>query len=142
MPKKEHLQAIHDFNFEVLGIVADVKEYTMAWLCDRWLHTQMERLPDITFEFKRGETMYISNYISEHDFATLRLIRNRAFEHQGVQVWLLPEFKHLDYLLYIKTEIDWPNVEHMMLELKAIKGITFVQRLHVDEIKSKENLLF
>lgn len=57
-------------------------------------------------------------------------------------VFLVPEFKKVDYFLRISGETDREMKTEVATELKKIKLITTVYEINTDKIKSRNNLIF
>lgn len=65
---------------------------------------------------------------------------NESIEWQTAKMYLVPEFKKADYILRIENAAQSP--EEIAEKIKTITTTTFVQLLNVDELKSKNNLIF
>ena len=65
-------------------------------------------------------------------------IYNNQFEGE----YLLPEFKHFDFLWLIKADIiPEENFINLQQNLKTITGVQLVTELTQEKIKNKENLI-
>ena len=57
--------------------------------------------------------------------------------------YLLPEFKHLDYLWLMKDDVvDNGTVSQMISSIRSISGVQLVVELTNEKIKNKEHLVF
>ena len=129
----------YEFDFDVLGLVSSAKEYKLAWFLNRELDISLVKQRDLDFEFSNGKQL-ISNYSYQTDYFCLSLLKNKATEFTNVNSpYLLPELKGYDYILKLEGEIKLDNVKGA---LRNVSCIDYVNVFEVDNIKSKENLIF
>ncbi len=57
-------------------------------------------------------------------------------------MYLLPEYKKVDYFLKIENAADSLDVSEITTQIKNIERITTVYTVDVENIKSKNNLIF
>ena len=60
----------------------------------------------------------------------------------STKVYLLPEFKKVDYFLKIENSEDTISVSDIIATLNTIEGISTVYEVDMNKIKSKNNLIF
>jgi len=70
----------------------------------------------------------------------VRLLKNK-FSEEGKLVYLLPELKHLDYLLIIDSHDDTFQIENLYHCLLKLKAIEYLNEIDLDNLKSKQNLI-
>jgi hypothetical protein len=57
--------------------------------------------------------------------------------------YLLPEFKHLDFLWLLKGDaITETSLQHLIDSIRTIKGVQLVIELTHEKIRNKEHLVF
>lgn len=125
-----------------VGIVSSCKEYTLAWQLDRALQIRLTKQEDITLEFKKGTALLLSHLLYREPFLIYRLIRNRGNETAEHMTWIVPEMRQFDYFLLIENEATEPDMAWHLDEIKACPCVQFSSIVNLDEVKSKENLLF
>ncbi len=141
--KKRILEAELSYEFSLLGIIAQVKEYKLAWNLNNTLGVTLDKAGDITIEFLKNQTLVISNFCYETENNLMRLLKNKSVESHGNKtVFLIPELSRFDYFLIIQGFEDDLTVSEMKEKVAGIPGVQFVQEIPVDKLKSKENLIF
>jgi hypothetical protein len=60
----------------------------------------------------------------------------------STKIYLLPEFKTVDYFLKIENDEVDIDVSKIMRQIKKIERISTVYSVDVEKIKSKNNLIF
>jgi hypothetical protein len=66
----------------------------------------------------------------------------REDRHQGEE-YLLPEFKHLDFLWLIKGEtVPAEELKSLMQSIKSLSGVQLVNEMTNEKIKHKQHLIF
>jgi hypothetical protein len=73
--------------------------------------------------------------------STLNLFSNVMME-VSTKVFLLPEFKKVDYFLKIENNEDTMNVSKIQILLNTIDNVSTVYTVDTNQIKSKNNLIF
>jgi hypothetical protein len=130
-------------DFELIGIVSSLKEYKLAWIINKALNIKLVKEPDIIFSFLNDASINISSYVYNLEYGNFRFLKNRACEFMNVKIpFLLPELKQYDYLIKLE-QIDYAfSADSVITMLKSLSQILFIQKLSVNNIKSKENLIF
>ena len=60
----------------------------------------------------------------------------------ATKVYLLPEFKKVDYFLKIENNDDAVSVSNIQVLLNTIDNVSTVYSVDINQIKSKNNLIF
>src|SRR5690606_21615958 len=141
--KKTKLIVQYDYEFELIGVSTTVKEYKLAWAINNLLNIRLVKDKDLEMTFKNNTYVIISNFMFETENSVFRLLRNKSFD-QGVgsQGFLLPELKNFDYIILISGFEDTYSIEELTQKLKTLTEIDYLQRIDIDQLKSKENLIF
>lgn len=126
-----------DFDFKLIGIFSHVKDYRLCWEINQVLSFDLQKSENLTITFKGKNQAYsLFEYISEEDMLDYYLIANRS--EFGT---LVPEEK-CDYFLIIKGIIKDPDVELLIQRINELKLVLATANIEVDQLKSKENLIF
>lgn len=141
--KKRKLEVEFDYNFVLLGIISALKEYKLAWLLNHNLEFQLDKSKDIEIDFLKSQNLIISNYLFETEHSSFRLLKNKsADQFERNQAFLIPELKRFDYLALVQGFEDTLSTEDLKRKLSSIPNVQYVQHFDVEELKSKENLVF
>lgn len=137
-------QAITDGFFEdtrLLGIMAPVKDYQFCWQLNSLLGIDFRVNNEIEIQLTKKSRNYffaVYEYPEPHTSLVHYLYNN---EHDGE--YLLPEFKHLDFLWLMKGDyVDDDKLSHIITSIRTIKGVQLVVELTDEKIKNKEHLVF
>jgi hypothetical protein len=125
----------------LLGIMAPVKDYQFCWQINHLLGMDLRVNNDFEIQLKRKNRNYFFTLFeyAEPVGSLYHYIYNNQFDGE----YLLPEFRHLDYLWLMKG--DKVTDEMVRERTETIRGIGQVQlvvELATEKIKNKENLIF
>ncbi|HEY1870291.1 MAG TPA: IPExxxVDY family protein [Chitinophagaceae bacterium] len=124
----------------LLGIMSQLKNYRFCWLVNAGLHYDFRLNADAEIQLKkRGRNYFFEVYqFCETDCEMEHYIYHNQFEGE----YLLPEYKHFDFLWLIKADLI-PEEYFIELQqnLKNITGIQLVTELTQEKIKNKTNLI-
>lgn len=125
----------------LLGIMAPMKDYLFCWQLNRTLGVDFRQNNEIEIQLKKKQRSYffaVYEYMEPHAALTHYLYNN---QHDGE--YLLPEFKHLDFLWLLKgDEVTEEMMQHLFESIRAIKGVQLVLELTPDMIRNREHLMF
>jgi len=132
------LDFYEDYNFDLIGICSHVKDYRLVWALNNSLEFDFVKEDNYDLNLK-GETQSHSyyEYIDDENALQYSLINNHS--DSG---YLIPEEKSCDYLLVIKGMLVDELREEMVKRIAQIKHVLTAYTVDVNELKSKENLLF
>lgn len=138
-------ELVIDFNYEfsLYGIVSSLKEFQVAYYVNKLFHTDLMKSDDYLMDFASKGSLVFSVFESECDSLYIRLIKNKAVEVSKMKKPLfLPELKEYDYFLQVEGgQEDWYADELEDL-LKAMTQFQYVKQFDVENIESKENLIY
>jgi hypothetical protein len=141
--KKNKLIANIDFDFSLLAIASQLKEYKLAWFINNQLGVNLIKQRDERFDFLGDHSLCISNYLYQTENSRIRLICNRSRENSPNNIQhLIPELKQFDYLFLIEGFEDTWMIEEVRDLLRNIGGVQMANHIGVDQLKSRENLIF
>jgi hypothetical protein len=141
--KKKKLEAELSFEFSLIALISELKEYKLAWHLNTALDIQLVKKTDIELEFLKGQNLLISNYFFETEHSYIRLLKNKSIVVFGESpAYLLPELNRFDYLILVCGYEDTLTMTELKSKISEIPKVQYVQVLGVENLKSKENLIF
>lgn len=139
--KKNKLLVESSYDFDLLGLVAPLKDYKLAWLINSSLGLELKKGVDFRMEFTNQSALIISQYILEKEYGFIQLLRNRSYPVAGQAGYLIPELKIMDYFLLFQDYTIETNINTYIENLSNLKGIQNVVKLDINKLKSRDNLL-
>ncbi len=125
----------------LLGIVAPIKSYQFCWLLNQHLQIDFRINHDIEIQLEKKKRKY---FFSIYEYNEPNSSRTHfLYINQFDGEYLLPEFKHLDFLWLLKGDFT-SNQELLQLQqsIKTISGLQLVLELTADKIRHKGHLVF
>lgn len=133
----------YDYEYKLIGLISDVKEYKLAWLVNRLLKINLKKAKDLEFLFTGNKVLLISNFVVEEEHYTIRLLKNKAYDAAGVsKPYLLPEVKNYDYIIQIDGEYTTVTVEDIKMAFRNYALVQYSEIIDINTLKSKENLVY
>lgn len=125
----------------LLGIVTPVKNYQFVWEINRSLGFTFRLNNSLEIELiKKSRNYFFSIY--DYQIPNTTLV-NYLYHNQNMGEYLLPEFKHLDFLWLLKgDEVNSADLSSLLQSLRELSSIQFVDELNYDKIKNKQHLIF
>ncbi len=125
----------------LLGIVAPMKDYQLCWQLNQQFRFKFRLNNEIEIQLsKKGRQYFFAVYeYKEPNGSNCHYLYNNQFDGE----YLLPEFKHLDYIWLIKGDGDAKDVipEFSNL-LRSVAGVQLVTEVTPDKIRNKAHLIF
>ncbi|GAA4337971.1 hypothetical protein GCM10023184_34090 [Flaviaesturariibacter amylovorans] len=125
----------------LLGIMAPMKDYTFCWHLNDLMGVDFRINNEIEIQLKRKDRNYfftVFEYQQPHTALTHYLYNNQ-FDGE----YLLPEFRHLDFLWLFKGDaIEDDEMSHIISNIRGIRGVQLVVELTNEQIRNKEHLVF
>ena len=141
--KKNKLDGGYAIDFNLIGLVCNIKEYKLAWHLNKALGISLHKQNDIKIEYADRTSIIISNYLFETEFVTIELLQNKLVGSGRLNSkLLLPELKQFDFILKFRDQTDEFTFENVNAIIKDISIIEYAMRLKFESLKSKENLLY
>jgi hypothetical protein len=137
-------RSIADGFFEdakLLGIMAHVKGYQFCWQLNNLLGLDFRINNDIEIQLTKKTRNY---FFSVYEYAEpTNTLVHYLYRNQFDGEYLLPEFKHLDFLWLLKGDyVEEDELQRLMDSIKSISGVQLVLELTNEKIKNKEHLVF
>ncbi len=125
----------------LLGIMATIKSYQFCWHINNALSYCFRLNTEIEVQLKRKERNYyfrVYEHAVHNSFITHYIYQN-IYEGE----YLLPEFKHIDFLWLIKNEsADVNQCNELISSIKKLKSVQLVAELTDEKIRNKKHLIF
>ncbi|MBP6757662.1 MAG: IPExxxVDY family protein [Flavobacterium sp.] len=158
---KLDLGEFDEIDYHLIAIHTSVEDYRLAYFINQKLPINLSKNKnEIQINIKEGETKFSRFYY--HDVEkeiTWNLVQNinevvqqkndngqGLFSNVNVEVstkvYLLPEFKKVDYFLKIENMDETMDLSKIQSILNTIENITTAYSVETDKIKSKNNLIF
>jgi len=123
------------------GIVAPVKDYQLCWQLNQLLTMDLRNNNDIEIQLKRKKRDYYFA-VFEYCEPTTSLV-HYLYNNQFDGEYLLPEFRHLDFLYLLKGDfVNEAFFQQLMDTIKNISGVQLVMEIAQDKIKNKGHMIF
>lgn len=125
----------------LLGIVGPIKDYQFCWLLNQAMSIDFRVNHEIEIMLTRKRRNYFfSIYEYKEPVGSLsHYLYNNQFDGE----YLLPEFKHLDFLWLMKGDLVQDDfLQGILQSVKQIPGVQLVMELTTDKIKNKGHLIF
>jgi hypothetical protein len=125
----------------LLGITAPVKNYQFCLQLNNLLGYQFRLNPGLEIHLRRKErSYYFSIYESKEPNSFLV---HYLYHNQFDGEYLLPEFKHMDFLWLMKGDlVDDTKCNWIKQSVKNLAGVQLVAELTNEQIKNKGNMVF
>ena len=125
----------------LLGIVAPIKDYQFSWQLNQILGFDFRINHDYEIQLTRKERRY---FFSIYEYAVPSTsVTHYLYNNQCDGEYLLPEFRHLDFVWLIKGEcLSADELQALMSSIKSLPGVQLVNEMTNEKIKNKQHLIF
>ncbi len=125
----------------LLGIVAPVKQYQFCWHLNHVLGFDFRINNSIEIQLtKKHRNYFFSVYECAEKSDTMH---HYLYSNQFDGEYLLPEFKHLDFLWLVKDDImQDDDVANLIGSIKAMQPVQLITEMTNEKIKNKQHLIF
>jgi hypothetical protein len=158
---KLDLDEFDEIDYHLIAIHTSLEDYRLAYLINQNLLINLSKSKnEIQINIKEGETKFSRFYYYAVEKAiSWNLIQNKNEVIQqkkdnsqnlfsnltlevSTKVYLLPEFKKVDYFLKIENLDETMDVIKIQVALNTIDSISAIYTVETNKIKSKNNLIF
>jgi len=125
----------------LLGIMAPIKDYQLCWHFNGMMGMDFRINNEIEIQLTKKERNYFFAVFefSEPTGSLWHYLYNNRFDGE----YLLPEFKHLDFLWLMKGDIvSEDGLQETINNIRQINGVQLVLELTNEKIRNKEHLIF
>jgi len=159
--RKLSLGEFDEIDYNLIAIHTSLEDYRLAYFLNQRLGINLSKSAnEIQISVKEGETNFSRfSYTVKETNIRWNLIQNNSeviYSQNGeklnlffnvpmqmaTKVFLLPEFKKVDYFLKIENNDEISSTTETQLLINTIENISTVYIIDVNQIKSKNNLIF
>jgi hypothetical protein len=125
----------------LLGIMAPIKDYQFCWQLNNILGMDFRINNEIEIQLKKKKRDY---YFSVFEYPVPTTVRvHYLYKNKFDGEYLLPEFRHLDFLWLLKgEEIKDTDLNELVSSIRSLASVQLVAELTNEKIKNKEHLVF
>tara|TARA_B100001175_G_scaffold85919_1_gene72159 strand:- start:3282 stop:3713 length:432 start_codon:yes stop_codon:yes gene_type:complete len=140
---KNYFDDIYDINYDLFGIVSNVKEYKLAWILNKIFLIDLVKVDNLIIKKHNKITFEISNYFHESDEFIIRLLKNKLINKVNLnnEKFLINKLSKFDYFFQIYNNSDPFNKKDIINKLNSESSIQFANFVNVNLIKEKDLLL-
>ncbi|MFV8269219.1 IPExxxVDY family protein [Flavobacterium sp. GT2N3] len=158
---KLNLDEFDEIDYYLIAIHTSLEDYRLAYFINQKLPINLNKSRnEIQITITEGETNFSRFYYNDTEKdVSWNLIQNKNEVIQykkgntqnlfsnvtmevSTKVFLLPEFRKVDYFLKIENNDDTINVSKIQILLNTIDNVSTVYMVDTNRIKSKNNLIF
>lgn len=148
---------LEDFNtteYELIAIHSTIEATKLAFLLNKNLNTRFSFFDTIDktekntkgsfdrFLYFDSESETSWNLIENKSIIKVENNSNSLFEDYEQYMYMIPEYKKVDFVLKIDTEDNFLNIEEINQKISKIDSISMSYTLDKNKIKTKSNLIF
>jgi hypothetical protein len=123
-----------------MGIVAPLKDYQFSWLINQHMGFNFRINNSLEIQLKKKDRNYFFS-IYQYEVPNTSVI-HYLYNNQFDGEYLLPEFKHLDFLWLMKgDEVSDEELAYMMQIIKKLPGVQLVTEMTNEKIRNKQHLI-
>jgi hypothetical protein len=125
----------------LLGVMAPVKNYHFVWSVQEYMGYEFTINHDLEVKIMKKKRHY---HFSVYEYrAPGSYLMHYLYHNQNDGEFLLPEFKHLDFLWLTKgEEVSQEDILSIQQSLRIIPSVQLVSELTNEKIKNKGHLIF
>src|SRR5579862_3387117 len=125
----------------LLGIVAPIKNYQFCWQANRMLPVRFRINNDIEIQLTQKQRKYFFGVYEYHEPTSS--LSHYLYNNQFDGEYLLPEFKHLDFLWLLKGDlVSDESIHELIGMIRKMHFVQLVTELTHEKIKHKTHLVF
>ncbi len=128
-------------NTRLLGIVAPIEHYRFCWHLNQMLNFNFRINNNIEIQLNKKDRKYFFPIYEYGEQAGT--IKHYLYNNEDDGEYLLPEFKHLDFLWLIKDDIMHDNEINILISsIRTIPAVQLINEMTNEKIKNKQHLIF
>ena len=126
---------------KLLGIMSPVKNYQFCWHLNRLMGIDFRANNELEIQLTKKQRNYFFAVYEYQEPASC--LTHYLYNNQFDGEYLLPEFKHLDFLWLLKGDyVSDSDLQQLVQSIRDINGVQLVVELTNEKIRSKEHLIF
>ncbi len=140
---KNDFDDVYDINYDLFGIVSNIKEYKLAWILNKIFSIDLIKFDDLIIIKNNQKTFQVSNYFYETDEFIIRILKNRLLNrnNDNNEKFLINKLSKFDYLFQVYNSSNEFNKRKIINKLNAESSIQFANFVDINLIKEKDLLL-
>jgi len=126
---------------KLLGIVAPIKDYVFTWHLNQHLGYNFRINNSLEIQLRKKERNY---FFAIYEYSVPGCgIMHYLYNNQYDGEYLLPEFKHLDFLWLVRgEEMSAEELQSLQKSIKIIPSVQLVNEMTNEKIRNKQHLIF
>jgi hypothetical protein len=126
---------------KLLGIMAPMRDYQFCWQLNNLLGIDFRINNELEIQLKKKDRNYFFAIYEYPEPSTC--LKHYLYRNQHDGEYLLPEFKHLDFLWLLKDDfVSDESLQQLVQSIRTVNGVQLVIELTNEKIKNKEHLVF
>ncbi len=126
---------------KLLGIMAPMKNYQFCWHINQLMGIDFRLNSEIEIQLRKKQRSYFFSVFEYQEPATC--LKHYLYNNQNDGEYLLPEFKHLDFLWLLKDDLVADDtLNNLVQTIRTVSGVQLVIELTNEKIRNKEHLVF
>ena len=125
----------------LLGVVAPIRDYQFCWRLNNRLRFDFRINNDVERQLTRNNRQdFFSVYsFPEPHCSLVHYLYNNQFDGE----YLLPEFRHLDFLWLLKGDVVSDDyLQNIMQLLRSMGDVQMVMEIGQSQVKHKSHMIF
>ncbi|HEY4150027.1 MAG TPA: IPExxxVDY family protein [Chitinophagaceae bacterium] len=125
----------------LLGIMAPLRDYQFCWQLNHLFRFNFRINNNIEIQLRKKQRNYFFTVFDypEPGTSLVHYLYNNKYDGE----YLLPEFKHMDFLWLMKGDtVDPALFEKITRSIRELNGVQLVNELTNERIKNKGQLIF
>lgn len=160
---KHTLKIEYDYDFVLIGISSHEKDYRICWALNKILELDLTKNESLEIKTKKQDTpsffslfsfenteefleYFVISNLSENKLSaakdTTLFAKGDKDSHSTEIGILIPEQKQMNYFFVIKGEVAKKERNEIIRKIKKLDFIQTAVHIDVNELKSKNNLIF
>jgi len=138
MVKKLQLDYEDDNAYYYLGISSSINDYQLVFDLNKYLNMNFRRVESFRFSNKGEEFTYsLYTYIDDDNMVNYYLLSNK-----DVSKRLVPQFKHIDFILIVEGEIIDEEVKTLSRDIMKLSRVMLASQLSADNFDKIKGLRY
>jgi hypothetical protein len=126
---------------KLLGIMAPMNDYQFCWRLNHLLGIDFRINNELEIQLQKKQRAYFFAVYEYSEPATC--LKHYLYNNHHDGEYLLPEFKHLDFLWLLKDDfVSDESLNNLVQSIRTVNGVQLVVELTNEKIRNKEHLVF
>ena len=127
---KNDFNDVYDINYDLFGIVSNIKEYKLAWVLNKIFSIDLIKFDDLIITKYNQKTFQVSNYFYETDEFIIRVLKNRLLnrENDNNEKFLINKLSKFDYLFQVYNSSNEFNKRDIINVLLIVQEAIILQK--------------